>query len=196
LLTDLLTARAKVGVVESVCAGGRDRDRTCDFCRVKSRTAGSMLLLLGIRLGQRRDSTIRSGPFVTAVVPWTMPQMCPKRIVRTVSAARWCQEQADHPASSLTSDPRAPAFFRYVRSCGKQHRGRRPCSRASALSRYARWGGNDPDSLSGHGLPGSCGSHSPYADRKLAIGSGAIAAAQTMGTRCSQSGSWRRSGRW
>jgi hypothetical protein len=35
----------------------------------------------------------------------------------------------------------------------------------------------------------------PYADRKLAIGSGAIAAARTMGARCSQSGSWRRSGR-
>ena len=29
----------------------------------------------------------------------------------------------------------------------------------------------------------------PYADRKLAIGSGAIAAAQTMGARCSQPGS-------
>src|SRR4030095_12069536 len=34
-------------------------------------------------------------------------------------------------------------------------------SRAPALSRYAVWGGNDPDSLSRHGLPGSCGAHSP-----------------------------------
>jgi len=30
-----------------------------------------------------------------------------------------------------------------ARSCGKPHRGRRSCSRASVLSRYARWGGND-----------------------------------------------------
>jgi SAM-dependent methyltransferase len=30
---------------------------------------------------------------------------------------------------------------------------------------------------------------------KLAIGSGAIAAARTMGARCCRSGSWRRSGR-
>ena len=31
--------------------------------------------------------------------------------------------------------------------------------------------------------------------RKLAIGSGAIAVARTMGARCCRSGSWRRSGR-
>jgi hypothetical protein len=30
----LATGPSKVGQ-ESVCAGGRDRDRTCDFCRVK-----------------------------------------------------------------------------------------------------------------------------------------------------------------
>jgi hypothetical protein len=28
-----------VGVGESVLAGGRDRDRTCDFCRVKAQSS-------------------------------------------------------------------------------------------------------------------------------------------------------------
>jgi hypothetical protein len=32
----LLTARVKVGVRKSVCAGGRDRFRTCGLCRVKA----------------------------------------------------------------------------------------------------------------------------------------------------------------
>jgi hypothetical protein len=29
----------KMGVGEGVCAGGRDRDRTCDFCRVNASIA-------------------------------------------------------------------------------------------------------------------------------------------------------------
>jgi hypothetical protein len=36
---NLLTASVTEAVGKAVCAGGRDRDRTCDFCRVKTGTA-------------------------------------------------------------------------------------------------------------------------------------------------------------
>jgi hypothetical protein len=36
---DLLATGVAAGPQEGVCAGGRDRDRTCDFCRVKTSTA-------------------------------------------------------------------------------------------------------------------------------------------------------------
>jgi hypothetical protein len=58
--------------------GGRDRDRTCDFCRVKSRTADSARLVTGVWPGRSWNFASRSGPLVTAVVRWPMPQVCPK----------------------------------------------------------------------------------------------------------------------
>ena len=58
--------------------GGRDRDRTCDFCRVKSRMADSARLVTGVSPGRSWNFASRSGPLMTAVVRWSMPQLCPK----------------------------------------------------------------------------------------------------------------------
>ena len=58
---------------------GRDRDRTCDFCRVKSSRADSARLVTGVSPGRSWNFASRSGPLVTAVVRWPMPQVCPKR---------------------------------------------------------------------------------------------------------------------
>jgi hypothetical protein len=61
-----------------VLCGGRDRDRTCDFCRVKSRMADSVRLVTGVSPGRSWNFASRSGPLMTAVVRWSMPQLCPK----------------------------------------------------------------------------------------------------------------------
>jgi hypothetical protein len=60
------------------CAGGRDRFRTCGLCRLKSRTADSARLVTGFSPGRSWNFASRSGPLVTAVVRWSMPQLCPK----------------------------------------------------------------------------------------------------------------------
>src|SRR5215213_7507535 len=51
----------------------------CDRCRVKSSTADSARLVTGVWPGRSWSSASRSGPLVTAVVRWPMPQVCPKR---------------------------------------------------------------------------------------------------------------------
>jgi hypothetical protein len=53
-------------------------ERDPDPCRVKSRKGGSAPLLLGVWPGQAQSPAIRSCLFVTVVVRWTMPQVCPK----------------------------------------------------------------------------------------------------------------------
>ena len=58
--------------------GGRDRFRTCGLCRVKSRTADSPRLVTGVSSGRWCNFASRGGPLVTAVVRWSMPQLCPK----------------------------------------------------------------------------------------------------------------------
>jgi hypothetical protein len=49
-----------------------------DPCRVKSRTADSARLVSGVWPGRSGSSASRSGPLVTAVVRWPMPQLCSK----------------------------------------------------------------------------------------------------------------------
>ena len=53
---NLLATGGAAGFQEGVCAGGRDRDRTCDFCRVKSKPAGRARLLLAVYAGEPRRS--------------------------------------------------------------------------------------------------------------------------------------------
>jgi hypothetical protein len=57
--------------------GGRDRFRTCDFCRVKVPAAPLALLVLSVCRGQPQSCASRSNPLVTAVVRCAMSQRCP-----------------------------------------------------------------------------------------------------------------------
>src|SRR5215212_9879294 len=54
------------------------RDFCRDFCCVKSRTADSARLITGVSPGRSWNFASRGGPLVTAVVRWSMPQLCPK----------------------------------------------------------------------------------------------------------------------
>ena len=49
-----------------------------DNCRVKSRMADSARLVTGVSPGRSWNFASRSGPLMTAVVRWSMPQLCPK----------------------------------------------------------------------------------------------------------------------
>jgi hypothetical protein len=50
-----------------------------DNCRVKSRSVYLERLVSAICPGRPGIAAIRGCPFVTAVIPYDMPQMCPKR---------------------------------------------------------------------------------------------------------------------
>jgi hypothetical protein len=50
----------------------------CDRCCVKSRMADSVRLITGVSPGRSWNFASRSGPLMTAVVRWSMPQLCPK----------------------------------------------------------------------------------------------------------------------
>jgi len=52
--------------------------RVPDGCRVKSRMADSARLVTGVSPGRSWNFASRSGPLMTAVVRWSMPQLCPK----------------------------------------------------------------------------------------------------------------------
>jgi hypothetical protein len=60
--------------------------RACALCRVKSRTTVRARLVPGISPGQPWSFASRSGPLVTAVVRWPMPQVCPKRTLSSTPA--------------------------------------------------------------------------------------------------------------
>ena len=51
---------------------------THDLCRVKSRMADSARLVTGVSPGRSWNFASRGGPLMTAVVRWSMPQLCPK----------------------------------------------------------------------------------------------------------------------
>ena len=50
----------------------------CGLCCVKSRMADSARLVTGVSPGRSWNFASRSGPLMTAVVRWSMPQLCPK----------------------------------------------------------------------------------------------------------------------
>ena len=50
----------------------------CGLCCVKSRMADSARLVTGVSPGRSWNFASRGGPLMTAVVRWSMPQLCPK----------------------------------------------------------------------------------------------------------------------
>src|SRR5215211_7178899 len=79
----------------------------CGLCRVKSKSAGRVRLLPGVYAGEPGSLAFRCSPFVTAVVRWFMPQICPKPTAgarsRFTAGSRVLargERPDDHPPSS------------------------------------------------------------------------------------------------
>jgi hypothetical protein len=63
---------------------------------VKSRAGHLVVLVAGVCPAHLGDSVVRDGPFMTAVVRWTMLQVCPRSLWRwpTVSDVRCSRTDA------------------------------------------------------------------------------------------------------
>jgi hypothetical protein len=99
----------------------------CGLCRVKSRMADSARLVTGVSPGRSWNFASRSGPLMTAVVRWSMPQLCPK-ITSLPAQSPYILFKRSRAAScgSGSSEPSSGSCF--VANCQQPARQPRPAA--------------------------------------------------------------------